>query len=137
MICGRCHQWYENGRENACPHCGAPREAEAPGYVKSSTILIYTGSTEGVYRSLAEVPAGLRTELLRSTNGANAGTILIADRKGREEIARAVRQLPAVERPQVQAVSTGLQPDRRRQILAAILLAVLLLLVWAVYTCRG
>ncbi len=59
--------------------------------LKSSTILISAGDTDAVYRSVKEVPAPLRRKLLKSTNGLNAATILIADRKGREEIARAIR----------------------------------------------
>jgi hypothetical protein len=62
--------------------------------LKSSTILISTGETEAVYRSVKEVPAPLRRKLLRSTNGLNSATILIADRRGREEIVRAIRNLP-------------------------------------------
>jgi CHASE2 domain-containing sensor protein len=31
---------------------------------------------------------------LKSTNGANSATILIADRRGRKEISRAMRKLP-------------------------------------------
>ena len=38
--------------------------------------------------------SGLRTRLLKSTNGANSATILIADRRGRKEISRAMRKLP-------------------------------------------
>ncbi len=40
------------------------------------------------------MPAGLRTRLLKSTNGANSATILIADRRGRQEIAKAMRNMP-------------------------------------------
>jgi hypothetical protein len=48
-----------------------------------------------VYRSVDEVPAKLRKKLHDSTNGMNAATILIADRKGREEIVRAIQGLPS------------------------------------------
>jgi hypothetical protein len=41
-----------------------------------------------------EVPARLRNRLLKTTNGANSATILIADRKGRKEIDKAMRKLP-------------------------------------------
>ncbi len=46
-----------------------------------------------VYRSMEEVPHPLRSKLLKSTNSANSATILIADRRGREEIARVMRSL--------------------------------------------
>ncbi|MGA2593497.1 MAG: hypothetical protein ABSH32_26575 [Bryobacteraceae bacterium] len=65
------------------------------GVLKSSTILISAGETAAVYRSVKEVPAPLRRKLLKSTNGLNSATILIADRRGREEIARAIQNLPS------------------------------------------
>jgi superfamily II DNA helicase RecQ len=59
--------------------------------VKSSTIFISTGDRIQVFRSMEEVPGPLRKKLLESTTGLNSATILIADRRGREEIARALR----------------------------------------------
>jgi hypothetical protein len=79
-----------------------------------------------------EVPAGLRTRLLKSTNGANSATILIADRRGRQEIARAMRNMPGtVQRRWMKTLmATGaaasaiewLTPARRRAILVVITL---------------
>ncbi len=63
--------------------------------VKSSTIFVSTGDTTQVYHSLSEMPQSLRARLERSTSGANSATILIADKRGREELAHAVRQQPA------------------------------------------
>jgi hypothetical protein len=63
--------------------------------LKSSTIFISVGSKTEVYRSVADVPPALRKKLEQSTNGINSATILIADRKGREEIVRAIRGLPS------------------------------------------
>ena len=62
--------------------------------LKTSTILISSDEAEGVYRSVREIPEPLRKKLLRSTSGSNARTILIADRRGQEEITRALRTLP-------------------------------------------
>lgn len=62
--------------------------------IKSSTIFISVGNSTNVYRSMDEVPAPLRKKLQESTNGLNAATILIADRRGREEIVRAIQGLP-------------------------------------------
>ena len=78
-----------------CPHCGTAHAAAKSGVMRSSTILISAGETDAVYRSVKEVPAPLRRKLLKSTNGLNAATILIADRRGREEIARAIQNLPS------------------------------------------
>ena len=63
--------------------------------LKSSTIFISVGSKTEVYRSVADVPPSLRKKLEQSTNGINSATILIADRKGKEEIVRAIRGLPS------------------------------------------
>jgi hypothetical protein len=62
--------------------------------LKTSTILISADDTESVYRSVREVPEPLRKKLLRSTNGLNSRTILIADRRGEQQIARALNNLP-------------------------------------------
>jgi hypothetical protein len=79
-----------------------------------------------------EVPEGLRTRLLKSTNGANSATILIADRRGRQEIAKAMRHLPGpVQRRWLRtliasgAAATAIEwltPARRRAILVVIAL---------------
>ena len=63
--------------------------------LKSSTIFISVGNKTEVYRSVADVPPPLRRQLEQSTNGIHSATILIADRKGKEEIVRAVRGLPS------------------------------------------
>jgi len=63
--------------------------------VKSSTIFISVGEKTRVFRSFEEVPPRLRKKLEQSTNGINSATILIADRRGREEIVRAIRGLPS------------------------------------------
>src|SRR6266702_355688 len=92
MTCPRCRMRYEESRGN-CPRCGAGN-AKARGTFQTSTVLIASGGSAQVYRSVEEVPAPLRTQLLKSTNGANSATILIADRRGRQEIAKAMRNLP-------------------------------------------
>jgi hypothetical protein len=63
--------------------------------VKTSTIFIAKGGKTQVYRSVSEVPPRLRKELEESTNSFNSATILIADRRGREEILRALNGLPS------------------------------------------
>jgi hypothetical protein len=63
--------------------------------LKSSTIFISVGNKTEVYRSVNDVPPALRKKLEQSTNGINSATILIADRKGKEEIVRAIRGLPS------------------------------------------
>ncbi|MBV8570386.1 MAG: hypothetical protein JO319_07220 [Acidobacteriaceae bacterium] len=58
---------------------------------KSSTIFIATDGGTQVYRALAEVPPALRRRLVQSTSSMNSATILIDDKRGREELVRALR----------------------------------------------
>ena len=75
--------------------------------VKTSTIFIAKGGKTRVFHSVNEVPAGLRKQLEESTNGFNSATILIADRRGREEIVRALNGLPTNLRSRL---ATSLSP---------------------------
>jgi hypothetical protein len=62
---------------------------------RSSTIFIATGEATRVYRSADEVPPTLRRRLQESTRGTNSATILIADKRGREELVRALEGQPS------------------------------------------
>ena len=62
---------------------------------KSSTIFISAEGETKVYRSVEEVPAKMRRRLAESTQGVNAATILIADKRGREELVRALQGRPS------------------------------------------
>ena len=75
--------------------------------LKSSTIFISVGSKTRVYRSVDDVPPPLRKKLEQSTNGIHSATILIADRRGREEIVRAIRGLPTGLRSRLAQSLTG------------------------------
>jgi hypothetical protein len=102
--------------------------------------------TDQVFRSVDEVPAGLRTRLLKSTNGANSATILIADRRGRQEIAKAMRHLPGPAQRRwmqtlmaTEAAATAIEwltPARRRAILVVVALLTVAALV-LVFTRTG
>lgn len=63
--------------------------------VKTSTIFIAKGKRTRVYHSVQDVPQTLRRELEESTNGFNSATILIADRRGRQELLRALQGMPS------------------------------------------
>jgi hypothetical protein len=79
---------------------------------KSSTIFIATSDETRVYRSVGEVPPHLRRRLEESTSGSNSATILIADKRGREELVRALQGLPS----EVQSrLATTLRTNQRRQ----------------------
>ena len=66
--------------------------------VKTSTIFIAKRGPTQVFRSVGEIPAKLRKELEESTNSFNSATILIADRRGREEIVKALNGMPSTLR---------------------------------------
>jgi hypothetical protein len=53
---------------------------------KCSTIMIAHKGETLVYHSLDEVPDDLREKLLETTQGVHSATILIADKRGRQEI---------------------------------------------------
>ncbi len=78
--------------------------------VKTSTIFIAKSGRTQVYRSVAEIPDRLRKELEESTNSFNSATILIADRRGREEIVKALNGLPSSLRSRL-ANSLTPRPD--------------------------
>lgn len=61
---------------------------------KSSLIFIAAEGETRVYGSVKQVPGGLRRRLEQATARPEAVTILIADRKGRAELTRALRLLP-------------------------------------------
>ena len=61
--------------------------------MKTSAVLIAAGGERQVYRSVNDVPANLRKMLRDTTSGANSATILIADRRGKEEIAKALERV--------------------------------------------
>jgi len=139
MTCSRCGRSFDR-EEARCPHCGEP-QAGASGLFQTSTVLISTGGADLVYRSVEEIPPGLRTKLLKSTSGGNAGTILIADRRGRQEIAKTMGKLPdAAPGHWVRAILGGrkgssqaewLTPGRKRGIAAVLALLALALVAWA------
>jgi hypothetical protein len=133
MTCSRCRARFEDSGAR-CPRCGTANR-KASGTFQVSTVLISTRVRDHIYRSVDEVPAPLRTQLLKSTHGANSATILIADNRGRKEIARAMRHLPgAAQRRLLRAILTDgspegplawLTPVRRRAIVAVIALLAL------------
>lgn len=142
MTCAQCNKRYSS-RAQRCPHCGKANPAS--GIFQTATVLVGSSEADGVYRSVEDVPTPLRSKLIKCTNGANSATILIADRRGREEIARAMRSLPGpLQRRLLHAVmeSAGaagarlwLTPARRAGI-AVLLLVLAALLAAAVFLLR-
>ena len=91
--CKQCRRLLADD-DAKCSLCGTPNPS-VKGMYQTSTVLISAGGADLVYRSVDEVPVPLRTRLIESTSGDNARTILIYDERGRQEIAKAMRNLPA------------------------------------------
>ncbi len=110
--------------------------------VKTSTIFVSVGDQTRVYRSMGDVPPPLRKKLEESTSGINAATILIADKRGREEIVRAIRGLPTGLEGHVRnAMRAGTQTAASRlgnwnAWLELLLPGVVGLLIWLAFTAR-
>jgi hypothetical protein len=83
--------------------------------VKTSTIFIAKSGPTQVFRSVSEIPDRLRKELEESTNSFNSATILIADRRGREEIVKALNGLPSSLRSRL-ANSLTPKPDAEAEV---------------------
>lgn len=62
---------------------------------RSSTIFIGIGEDMHVYRSVNEIPPALRRKLHDSTRSMNSATILIADKRGQQELVRALQGRPS------------------------------------------
>jgi hypothetical protein len=144
MTCRLCGTKFDAAASPACPFCGESPAQIKSGAIKSSMILISAGDTEAVYRSVKEVPPRLRRKLLNSTNGLNSRTILIADQRGREEIARAIQNLPSSLQRRFLAPARPERPVRipwyeRSAVKAAIawlLGAGSMLIIWFLFTHR-
>lgn len=139
MTCSRCHKEFDD-QVSKCPYCGEPRADTGSGVFQSSTVLISADGTDKVYRSVDDVPDPLRNQLLKSTNSPNSATILIADRRGRQEIAKAMRKLPGTgQRRLMHSLLSGttgaggagrLAPKWRKLILALVLALTLALIAF-------
>jgi hypothetical protein len=107
------------------------------GVYRTSTVLISQGGGGRVYRSMEEAPASLRAKLRKSLNGVNSATILIADRRGRREIAKALHGLPSAGRrgPAIPGSPAPRWLTRsRKAVLAAVLSTLALAVAAAVFS---
>lgn len=85
MICPRCHSDFDKA-VSVCPECGLRLVRNVSGVMKTSAVLIAAQGERGFYRSVQEVPEPLRTQLIETTTSPNSGTIVIADRAGKEQL---------------------------------------------------
>ena len=132
MNCSNCRKKLQKTASH-CPHCGQPIAVRS-GTFQTSTVLISTRAEDHVFRTVDEVPPRLRTRLLKSTSSSNSATILIADRRGRSEIARALRKLPSPAQRKLRRTVLGTQapswitPGRRKAIMAVVMMFCLALI---------
>lgn len=130
MMCPKCHAELE-GAEGACPECGVNLLRSVSGMIKTSAVMIATGGEHGFYSSVKDVPEPLRTQLLETTASPNSGTIIIADKAGKEQLTQAMARRESARSNAAEA-PIGEQPDKlpnphMRQLAWAGLVLVLLL----------
>jgi len=94
MTCPRCYAEFESAR-GVCPECGVQLLRNVSGMMKTSTVMIAAAGERGFYRSVLDVPEPLRQKLLEVTVGENSGTIVIADRAGKEQLTQVVARREA------------------------------------------
>lgn len=73
-------------------------DAKSPGQVptfRCSTIFVAEGAETHVYRSFSEMPTQMRRRISARTRGGASATIFIANRGGREELAKRLRGMPS------------------------------------------
>ena len=117
MICPHCQFEFETAAAN-CPECGIRIVRKVSGIVKTSTVMIAAGDEHSFYRSVQEVPEGLRRKLIESTNSANSGMIVIEDRAGKEQWTEVVAHREAqqaqanaaIQAPKLAAAETPSSP---------------------------
>ena len=94
MTCPRCHSEFET-RGSSCPECGVSFLRNVSGVMKTSAVMIAARGERGFYNSVKDVPEPLRTQLLETTASRNSGTIVIADRAGKEQLTQAMARREA------------------------------------------
>jgi hypothetical protein len=133
MHCKRCGEPGPLDEAGFCEECAHDAIGLASGVVKTATIVAAVGESTAVYRSIKEMPPQLRRKLRRATNSGNSGTILIADKRGRQEVARALRKLPKALRA---AETSPFWNARVQQCVAMLLILCTVVLIFLVFTNR-
>ena len=89
MTCPKCHSTIDSAQK-VCPECGAGLYRNVSGVIRTSAVLISADGEDRFFHSVQEVPERLRKQLMDSTAGDNSGTIVIADRAGKEQLTQAL-----------------------------------------------
>ncbi|MDP9169821.1 MAG: hypothetical protein M3N54_04330 [Acidobacteriota bacterium] len=140
MTCPRCYAEFVQGL-GSCPECGVQLLRNVSGVMKTSTVMIAAGSGHEFYRSVQDVPQPLRARLLEVTNSANSGTIVIADRAGKEQLSlgtgrRETPGDPAVSRLSMPGHAAWFWSPRFLPWVAALLLLVAAAVIAAAFLAR-
>jgi hypothetical protein len=106
MICPHCHAEFE-ASPAACPQCGVRLLRSISGIVKTSAVMIAARGERGFYHSVQDVPEPLRTQLIETTGSPDAGTIVIADRAGKDQITQGLARREARANASGAAASTA------------------------------
>jgi hypothetical protein len=85
MTCPKCFAEFDKAAAT-CPQCGLGLYHSVSGIIKTSIVMISTRGEESFYQSVQDVPEPLRGQLMESTRSDNSGTIVIADRAGKEQL---------------------------------------------------
>lgn len=112
MTCPRCHSEFETD-ELSCPECGVSLIRNVSGVMKTSAVLIAAGGEREFYASVKDVPEPLRTQLLETTASPNAGTIVIADRAGKEQLTQAMARREARRGAAADRFESDAQPEAK------------------------
>jgi hypothetical protein len=113
MTCPRCFAVFDVApaqRPASCPECGVQLLRNVSGMLKTSAVMISAAGENGFYRSVQDVPEPLRQQLLRVTASENSGTIVIADRAGKEQLTQVVTRRDSAHEISAAAPSASLNP---------------------------
>jgi hypothetical protein len=114
MTCPRCFSQLD-GPRGVCPECGVSLYHNVSGIVKTSVVMISAGDENVFYDSVQDVPELLRKQLIETTAGANSGTIVIADRAGKEQLTQVLARRDSMrERNQGVAPSIAQRPEEHQ-----------------------
>ena len=106
MTCPRCYAEFDPDPAS-CPECGLRLVRNVSGVMKVSAVMISEGEERGFYHSVQDVPEPLRSRLKEVTTSANSGTIVIADRAGKEQITQVIARRETARGRAVTGVAAG------------------------------
>lgn len=92
--CPKCRAEFET-HGGVCPECGVRLRRHVSGIVKTSVVMISADGEDALYSSVQEIPERLRKRLMETTTGDNSGTIVIADRAGKEQLTQVLSRREA------------------------------------------